>query len=137
MAACEANYHSLCRLMPEKETTDHYSFQLPGQGDNHFHLRVLERTAYTRLVEIYQSGDYRDGWVQMPHLKVRMYRDARLAEVVAFEGVRGVRPRNAYPNNRMHQPDEKAQWNGFLEDWLRIAIRYGYAAQTPCVFSEL
>ena len=135
MAACEANYYSLCKLMPGLNATDHFSLQLPGQGDCHFHLRVEERTTYTLLVEIFQSEPGPEpGWVQMPRLKVRLYHDARLAEVVAFEGVRGVRPRNPYPNQYMHQPDEKAQWNRFLTDWLGIAIRHGYSATIPCEF---
>ena len=132
MAACEANYHGLRKLMPALDVSDHFSLQLPGQGNGHFHLRVLERTPYTLLVEISQAEGSR--WVQMPRLKVRLYHDARLAEVVAFEGVRGVKPRNRYPNQQMHQPDEKAQWNRFLTDWLGIAMRYGYSAAIPCEF---
>ena len=137
LAECEANYHSLCKLIPDDDA-DQFSLQLPGHGERRFHLNVLERTAYTSLVEIFQSAavDEKE-WMQMPRLKVRLYHDARLAEVVAFEGVHRVKPRNRYPNYRMHQPDEKAQWNHFLADWLGIAMRYGYSAAVPCEFGAL
>lgn len=135
MAECESNYFALCKLMPENDDVDHFSLHLPGHEGNLFHIRVIERTVYTLLLEISQSQEsLASGWAQMPRLKVRMYQDARLAEVVAFEGVRNVKPRNSYPNQRMHQPDEKAQWNHFLADWLGIAMRYGYSAEVPCEF---
>jgi len=121
---------------------DQFNLKLPGRGESLFQLKVLERTAYTLLIEIGQDGEETpvgnsSEWIQMPTLKVRLYNDAKLAEVVAFEGVRSVNPRNPYPNFHMHQPDEKAQWNRFLAEWLTIAIRYGYAAEIPCEFGTL
>lgn len=138
MAECEANYFRLCRLLPESDVTDHFRLKMPGRGEMLFHLKIQERTAYTLLLEIYQQQEPVDPeWLQMPTLKVRIYHDAKLAEVVAFEGVRKVKPRNQYPNYRMHQPDEKAQWNRFLADWLKMAIRHGYSASVPCEFGAL
>src|SRR5690606_2929911 len=89
---------------------------------------VVERSPYTVLLNIYQQGSTADSeWVRRPFLKVRLYHDARMAEVVDYAGIRMVLPRYAYPNNRMHQPDEKAQWNSFLAEWLSMAIGHGYA----------
>ncbi len=68
-------------------------------------------------------------------MRVRMYHDARMAEVVSCAGVRRVEPRYAYPNERMHQPDEKAQWNRFLADWLALGIDHGHALALPCEFT--
>ena len=133
MAECEANYYCLCKLMPGQDVKDLHGLVLPGQGE--VLIKVRERTAYTSLVEISQVADSEvNTWLKMPCLKVRLYHDAKLAEVVSFEGSRNVRPRNYYPNHHMHQPDEKAQWNHFLAEWLGIAIRYGLAVASPCEF---
>lgn len=54
----------------------------------------------------------------MPHLEVQVYHDARMAEVVSAEHTRRLRSIYPYPNEAMHQPDEKAQLNLFLGEWL-------------------
>jgi len=136
MADCEANYYRLCRLLPGLHTDDLFAIGLPSYGE--VVIRVTERTAYTWLLEICQGESPEvHAWLQMPHVKVRCYRDARLAEVVTFEGNLRVYPRNEYPNHQMYHPDEKAQWNHFLSEWLAMAIQFGYATRVPCEFGEL
>ena len=56
---------------------------------------------------------------------VRLYHDARLAEVTEARPFRRVNARYAYPNRNMHQRDEKAQWNRFLAEWLRHVHDHG------------
>ncbi len=135
MAECETNYVRLRKLMPRLDTDDSCALGLPGSGRPVMRLEVLERSPYTVLLAIRQQGTLADSnWLPEPCLKVRLYHDARLAEVVACAGVRTVYPRYPYPNNRMHQPDEKAQWNSFLSDWLTMAIGHGYSVAEPCEF---
>ncbi len=136
MAECEANYHQLRKLLPELEVVDQYALGLPCYGE--VAIQVLERTPYTELVEILQGeSDGVNSWLHMPRLKVRLYHDAKLAEVIAFDGCWKVNPRNRYPNLHMYHPDEKAQWNQFLAEWLAMAMRHGYAAASPCEFGAL
>ena len=130
MASCEANYVRLLKLFPTL-TVD--SERLIGlQHGNHqvVSLSVLEQTPYTTLISL-QLGDTvkPDSWLVLPELKVRLYHDARVAEVVDCEGLRRPRPRCQYPNVRMHQKDEKAQWNRFLGEWLSQCINHGYCAE--------
>ena len=61
----------------------------------------------------------------MPCLTVRMYHDAKVAEVLAWEGHRRLRPRYEYPNRSMYQSDEKLQINQFLGECLSLCLNKG------------
>lgn len=135
MADCEANYARTLRIFPGHRRLDHRRFAL-GEPPRHFSIRVLERSPYTSLLEISQSVDDGVPWVRFPTLKIRLYHDAQLAEVVSVARSRNMRPRYDYPNGDMHQPDEKAQWNRFLAEWLAAVLRDGYAIGQPFAFAE-
>ncbi len=62
----------------------------------------------------------------VPHLEVQVYHDARMAEVVSAEHTRRLRSIYPYPNEAMHQPDEKAQLNLFLGEWLSHCLACGH-----------
>lgn len=131
MADCEANYHRLHRLLHGFEAGLNRQVALPIGDATTMNLVILERTPYTSLVEIRQQGAATPSWLPQPCLKVRLYHDARLAEVVDYGGRRNPRPRHPYPNDHMLQPDEKAQWNRFLAEWLAFALNQGYALAAP------
>ena len=136
MADCEANYARLRRLFPAMGARDHHSVALDDRGDRHFVLRVLERSPYTSLVEVVERAPEPWPWLGFPAMRIRLYHDARLAEVVGFDRVGRIRPRYPYPNAVMHQPDEKAQWNRFLAEWLSMALGSGYAVSSPHEFVD-
>lgn len=125
-AECEANYWRLERLL-----------RAFGEDDRCFavgaHLQmricVQERSPYTTLLKIAQAPTAIASLA--PNLTVRVYHDARMAEVVAFAHLRRVLPRYDYPNPAMHQPDEKAQWNRFLSDWLSHCLQHGVPIDRP------
>ncbi len=144
MACCESNYFRLLRLFPELHRDDQRRIGLSFNGGVGVELLVLERTRYTTLMSITQEllegdKDVADArsertdksvtvcWFKPPMLTVRLYHDAQIAEVITYDSNRGVRPRNVYPNKQMFQPDEKRQWNNFLEEWLVLCDRHGYA----------
>jgi hypothetical protein len=58
-------------------------------------------------------------------MSIRLYHDARLAEVLTTQDIRQVKPRYDYPNIQMHQQDEKQQTNQFLNEWLHLCLRLG------------
>lgn len=137
MSDCEANYFRLRKLLPGFDEQDQFELGLPGAHQPILVLLIVERTPYTSLVSISQHETFTfSDWVPAPSLKVRLYHDARLAEVVNWSGSQNPRPKYAYPNDNMHQPDEKAQWNRFLSEWLALAIRHGFAATVPSVSVE-
>ncbi|HET8711668.1 MAG TPA: DUF1249 domain-containing protein [Spongiibacteraceae bacterium] len=120
LAECEANYWRLERLLHAFREDDR-RFALDSQVQ--MHVRVVERSPYTTLLEIEQVQTAIAALTQ--GLSVRVYHDAQLAEVVAFAHLRRVQPRYDYPNPAMHQPDEKAQWNRFLGEWLSHCLQHG------------
>jgi len=143
MACCEANYFRLLSLFPGLHSEDERRIGLSLGAEVEVVLTVLERTSYTTLLSITQqqistveAPDTRSErtdksvtvrWVKPPVLTVRLYHDAQIAEVITYGSNRGVRPKNAYPNQQMFQPDEKRQWNHFLEEWLELCRQHGYA----------
>ena len=52
-------------------------------------------------------------------LEVRIYHDARMAEVIAYQGRGRFRPYYSVPNRHMYQPHEKQLVNLFFHEWLR------------------
>ena len=143
MACCEANYYRLLGLFPDLHSADERRIGLLLGGEVEVVLSVLERTTYTTLLSLAQrqvsavgAPDTRSErtdksvtvhWSKPPVLTVRLYHDAQIAEVITNGSNRGVRPKNAYPNQQMFQPDEKRQWNHFLEEWLVLCRQHGYA----------
>lgn len=147
MACCEANYFRLLGLFSDLHSEDERRIGLSLGTEVEVVLMVLERTSYTTLLSITQRQagaaealDTRSEktdksvtvrWVKPPVLTVRLYHDAQIAEVITYGSDRGVRPKNAYPNQHMFQPDEKRQWNHFLEEWLVLCRQHGYAVAEP------
>ncbi len=129
-AACEANYALLMRLLPGmRERSDLRRIAL-SQGDRLFGvllLEVIESCPYTTTVQVRQ--EHCMPWLPVPRMDVRVYHDARMAEVVAAENARRFRGIYSYPNARMHQPDEKSQLNLFLGEWLRHCLACGHEVE--------
>lgn len=127
MADCEANYLRLMKLMPDLDNCDRRSFQLTWrQHRARIDLQVEERFTYTATVRISQRYE-QAGWGEMPDLVVRVYHDARMAEVVSRKQGRQLKGSYAYPNAQMHHPDEKAQLNQYLGEWLSQCLAHGHS----------
>lgn len=125
MRLYETNYAKLVRLMPpEPEVGARCSYAIQGQV---FHLTNLENTTYTTLLSI----DLEDSVPEYlkPKLVVRLYHDARVAEVCTSQQISRIKPRYDYPNakmhQKMHQKNEKQQINAFLADWLMHCLTNG------------
>lgn len=132
MAECEANYRRLAKLFPDMAVADRRQLGLDGAPQRKVVLQVCERGPYTTLLRIRQEEPGSGRWTRMPSLLVRVYHDARLAEVAACEDERNLWPRQEYPNPRMLQRDEKAQWNRFLGEWLAACLANGFVAADIC-----
>ncbi|MDB6060050.1 MAG: putative dehydrogenase [Verrucomicrobiaceae bacterium] len=120
-AECEINYARLSRLL-RGYVDEHHTFDVGS--NSHMHIRIVERCPYTSTLEIAQAPSMIAAFA--PRLTVRVYHDARLAEVVAFAPWRRALPRYEYPNPAMHQPNEKSQWNHFLGEWLSHCLQHGF-----------
>lgn len=132
MAECEANYARLARLLPGQELAS----RAFGLAHAELSIDVIERCPYTTTLAISQRPAH--ALLASPlhkmaaRLIVRVYHDARLAEVVEFSASRRrVQPHYDYPNPAMHQPDEKSQWNRFLGEWLSHCLQHGFDLRRP------
>ncbi|WP_323816422.1 DUF1249 domain-containing protein [Cellvibrio sp. NN19] len=133
MAECEANYVRLVKLLANQQqnpdsSSNEQRFMI-ARGQQHWlHLlRVIERSPYTTTLELSRTAiGESSAWLALPKLTLRMYHDAKLAEVLAWEGHKRLRPRYEYPNQAMYQSDEKYQLNRFLGEWLALCLEHGH-----------
>lgn len=142
MAECETNYLRLTKLLADKRTenTDQspntYRFMIASGQQNWLHvLRITERSPYTTTLELGRTAlGESSNWLALPKLTLRMYHDAKLAEVLAWEGHKRLRPRYEYPNRSMYYSDEKYQLNRFLGEWLALCLERGHSVDAEiCV----
>ncbi len=125
--ACEANYARLMRLLPHMRQHSQSRRVALSQGEHLLGvlaLDVLESCPYTTTLCVRQEHSL--PWLPVPQLEVRVYHDARMAEVVGAENERRLHIRYPYPNAAMHQPDEKSQLNLFLGEWLSHCLACGH-----------
>lgn len=135
LAECEANYWRLRKLLPGDSLTPGAQWQFAVvSGERHWQTRVtvIECSRYTTTVQLNQVQADEPGaeWLRAPQLTVRLYQDAQLAEVLAWERHRRLQPRYEYPNQAMYHQDEKAQLNRFLGEWLGLCLEKGHSLET-------
>ena len=117
---CSLNYAMLLKLVPELSLNNYFFYHLDSGC---FQLEVIEQTKYTTVVSIetiasnIQIGE--NAKQLTPQIKVRLYHDAEMAEVLASRQIRFFKSSYDYPNRLMQQPDEKHQINKYLSQWLK------------------
>lgn len=126
LAECDTNYLRLCKLMPRMvaQQCRRIAVALGSHKQYQVTITVLEQAPYTSTLSLSQSEGIWDG--RAPEMTVRVYHDARMAEVVAYQRVRAPRARYDYPNPRMLARDEKRQLNRLLGEWLAICLVHGH-----------
>jgi len=125
MAVYERNFRHLLSLVPGLPRLER-PVALEAPGLPAIFLQVAERSRYTLCVVLHQRLGLERRGVRDPSMRVRVYWDARLAEVVAYQGHRHFRPSYPYPNPWMLQRHEKRQVNRFLGEWLGHCLGRGY-----------
>ncbi len=125
LALCARNYCHILNLMPSELSLDE-EWELDF-GYGVLNIRLIENTKYTQLIEIYRELTS-SPFVDTPKVIVRVYHDAKLAEVLTSQQIYRLRPVYDYPNLRMYHRDEKYQVNAFLEELLKV----GRQAQLAC-----
>lgn len=136
LTLCERNYAQLRFFLPGALNPQHTSANANSgsAGDSKviqinefegYRIKLLELCKFTTTIKIEHVSDTALGWLR-PQFEVRLYHDARLAEVVSCQQVRRFKAVYDYPNLEMMQPDEKRQINLLLRDWLLLCQRQGY-----------
>ena len=132
-AECEANYARLMRLLPNIDVVDCCDLGI-GRVHNQrrqYRLSVTERCRYTTMLSISQLDNEHTPWSKTPDFSLRIYHDARMAEVVSVNRHRNLRASYDYPNQQMYQRDEKTQLNQFLGEWLSHCLEHGHTLDDP------
>jgi hypothetical protein len=126
----EANYAKLMRVVPPLRY-----LSTPSRMEARGHaqvllLNVLEKTRYTTVIALGLQHATSTPWLSSQTLSVRIYHDARVAEVTGFQQHRHFTSNYEYPNPDMFHKNEKQQLNKFLGEWLDHCLR------SRCIFSN-
>jgi uncharacterized protein YqiB (DUF1249 family) len=133
----ENNYASLMRLLPflfeEEGLARVYARHLNAT----LVVSILEQCRYTQEIEIKQV--FNEATQHLPGLvmKVRVYHDAQLAEVISYQGHSRILPKYSYPNEKMFHRDEKRQANYLLNDWLATMREADFSHEDKCLCPEV
>ncbi len=140
LAECDGNYLRLTRLMPDLQHSDWRTFRiLLGTAAPMVTMEVVDRSRYTTVVALSQHPVIPRQLIRgiaETRIKVRLCHDARTAEVIEFQGQRQFDAVYRYPNRKMRQPDEKAQVNRFLSEFLSACLRHGVANEEPAMIGS-
>ena len=129
---CELNFARLSKLMAhvdaDMNTGTRVRFLAGSYDEFLLDIEVTDSDRYTRFLQV--SGRISDSqWAGEQRMAVRLYLDARMAEVISCGTERVRLLRYPYPNDRMYSPDEKNQINRFLGNWLEHFLQYGRPVQ--------
>ena len=89
-------------------------------------LEVLDRSRYTTTISLTHFLNIDGILVPNPNMRVRLYHDAKVAEVVAYQNHSNFKHRYPYPNPKMLLRREKRAVNQFLAEWLAHCVAMGY-----------
>lgn len=100
-----------------------------GDGVTFYHnsgmqlsLEVLERHKYTTFIRLDVYFGFDKPVITNPLLTVRIYHDAKVAEVIGCHHHFNFHPEYPYPNKYMFVKDEKRQLNRLLSELLDYCV---------------
>ena len=128
---CEANYERLLRLIPDLGGPPQ-SAVARADGKPALHLALLERSAHTVTLELGHCFGAAPEPLLEPGLRIRVYLDARAAEVLGERGRPGPR-RGAQAREAM---ERKWTLNYFLARWLEHCLACDYRFGLACAGRE-
>jgi len=110
--------------MPCLENGTKRTFRTGPSNAQHLQIEVTDTARYTRHLSL-TGHTPAAPWTGPQNLEVRLYLDARMAEVTRIRNQRIRLLRYPYPNPHMYSTDEKIQINRFLGSWLQHFIDCG------------
>ena len=124
---CEQNYVGLLRLLPDVDTEElQYTF---SAKKNEYTIAVSECSRFTTTLVCVQNDR------GLPHylkaeMTVRLYHDLKVAEVLSWQRSKVQKAKYAYPNDKMHQPNERELSDRFLAEWI------SFCQQSKLIFNQ-
>lgn len=115
------NYHKLMALVPDVR---YLSGVLVFESHRNMELQfeLCDHSKYTTTVTLMLRLRSGSRWVSDPTMKIRVYHDAQVAEVIAYQNQSHFAPVYPYPNPRMFNRFEKRRLNEFLAKLLDFCI---------------
>jgi uncharacterized protein YqiB (DUF1249 family) len=117
---CEINYGRLLRLLPDCDTED-LQYQFKVNASLLYTIKIVECSRYTSTLEMSQKNQMGYEFLR-PVVQVRLYHDAKMAEVISAQNIGSLKPSYQYPNTKMYQKNEKEMVNLFLAEWLQFCL---------------
>jgi uncharacterized protein YqiB (DUF1249 family) len=121
----EENFRLLQHLLPELGQGGD-RFVLAGEEGDELELLILERCRYTTIVSLSKPFAIDGEWLPDLSMQLRVYHDACVVEVVAYQGCQRIPARYQVTTSGRHHKDDKRQINLLLHDLLRYCRRLGY-----------
>lgn len=130
----ERNYQRLMRLLPNlRQVPEGERFGL--QGSEALMAEIMETHRYTTVLRMTHSLPL-PAPVTVPQMTVRLYHDACVAEVTAYQDSCRFQVKYDYPNADMHQVREKGRVNEFLGEWLDHLL-HCHGSRHPFLVSDI
>ena len=124
----EGNYIKLRKLLNGLDPQDD---AVISRADGHLdlYLSIVERSKYTTTLYLTYCFPEEQGIQMEPNLRIRIYHDAKLAEVMAGHLHHGRLVLDNLPADALYK---KWQLNRFFNKWLGYCLRQGHSfASTP------
>ena len=127
MAECDQNYARVVKLFPDHAEVNHRDLVLCfGEEAVNVRMSVLERSRYTSVILLTQEAS---SVAPSNRIRIRVYHDAKSAEVIEIQNQRRFDAIYGYPNPKMRQRDEKKQINRFLGEVLGFCLTFGASSE--------
>ena len=122
LSVCEANFLRMKKIL-QNFSKNIYSFETinPDSTSNKITFHVINRSKHTLIVEAKQNVDY--GVFNSFIMRVQVCIDARLAEVISYQGEKAVP--YFMKISKSQSRDEQLQQNRFLTEWLESILMIG------------
>lgn len=125
MSCYEANFERLMWLIPGIQGMEGLALS-EGRDLMDLQLEVVERCRYTLTIALTHYFRSDGILVSDPYMKIRIYLDARVAEVLSYQNHR-FQLRHPSPILNELNLCEKRQINKFLGEWLDYCISQGHS----------
>ncbi len=127
----EDNYIKLRKLIPALQKIKETAISTSA-GHLNLHLSIVERSKFTTTLRLSYCFEKNGESRLEPNLKIRIYHDAGLAEVMSGKLHHGRLVLDHLPSDALKQ---KWQLNRFLSKWLKYCLRqnHGFSEASECV----
>ncbi|MGR9114894.1 MAG: DUF1249 domain-containing protein [Gammaproteobacteria bacterium] len=133
---CESNYRKLLKLIPELLSLNKSAVGKASKNPD-LQLDIIERAPHTLTIQLSHCFGGAPDDLMTPEVKVRVYLDAQLAEVLRDCVRSDVSSVFKDPGHAIEILDYKWRLNYFLEKWLDHCLQKNYQFQVKTQEKEV